>query len=112
MCGAPLAANTPVAVTRTPTVPQPNPPARVTSPPPPSRPTTPNVTAAQPQAPQTESPFQEPSSNAAVTRRASAPGAASGRRVEQLSDSQRERRYSEPAPESSITGPSFLGLNT
>jgi hypothetical protein len=112
MCGAPLAANAPVAVTRTPTVPQPNAPSRVPSPAAPLRATTPNVTAAQPQAPQTQNAFQEPSSNAAVTRPASAPGAASGRRVEQLSDSQRERRYSEPAPESSITGPSFLGLNT
>jgi len=111
MCGAPLAANTPVAVTRTP-APQPSVPSRSPASQSPLRATTPNVTTAQPQAPQTKNAFQEPSSNAATTRPATAPGAASGRRVEQLSDSQRERRYSEPAPESSITGPSFLGLNT
>ena len=112
MCGAPLAANAPVAVTRTPAAPQPNAPSRASAPPAPLRATTPNATAAQSQVQPTESAFQEPTSSAAATRPAAVPAVNSGRRVEQLSASHRERSYSEAAPESSITGPSFLGLNT
>ena len=111
MCGAPLTANTPVTVTRPPAAAQPDAPARAPSPPAAPRATTPNA-AARPQPSQTENAPLGAASSASAMRPAASAGVNSGRRVEQLSASHRERGYSEPEPESSITGPSFLGLNT
>jgi hypothetical protein len=71
----------------------------------------PNVTAANSNFPPTNIAPQQPAPSATMPRQATTSNATSGRRVESLPTSHRAPSYSEPAPESSIAGPSFLGLN-